>query len=82
MIREVDPVIFSALFGVHTCLELTEILPKSDIVEEIRDILGDVYCIVDYIIDQKSPNMKDISDFIEKCHLLCESIENMQPKNP
>lgn len=76
--KMVDPHMFAIFKASVAALSLLDVLPESDIVEEITQLIIIQNQIITYLMNSQHYGLENISEFVEQCNLILEQVETHQ----
>jgi len=75
--KKVDPLLYALYNSSYASLRLAHLLPKTDICEDLKQILMEQCTILCGILEGDRFLMKDIENFIEECQTIAQQAEGL-----
>lgn len=72
-----SPIIYSLYMSSYAAVRLVHLMPKTDLCQELEEILLQQCSIIAGIIEGDRFLLKDIEAFIEECHQVAQQAEEL-----
>ncbi len=79
-VRDINPLLYALWCSSYGSWRIIDLLPKTDLTCEILEILMEQSEIIDGVISGDIFDLRDIDEYIDKCHKMIKQAERIESK--